>query len=214
MCAAVIFDLDGLLADTERLHRQAYQGALAEQGVQISAEAYDEHWVRQGRGIRDYAREHDLTLDIAAVRRAKRERYRKLVEREVKPMPGALQILRRLHGKKRLALATASYGHDAITVLKTLNITAFFEVFASNQDVSRGKPHPDVFLLVSDRLRIVPNQCVVVEDSEKGLRAARAAGMACIAVPNAHTGSHDFTCAQAVVRSLNDVTLELIDSLT
>ncbi len=213
MNEAVIFDLDGLLADTERLHRLAYQGALAEQGIHITAEAYDDHWVRRGRGIADYMKENGITVDVPAVRKAKRERYRELVMTQANPMPGAHDILRRLKGRKRLALATASYGHDARAVLDALEITALFEVFASNMDVERGKPHPDVFLYVAGQLGVEPKECVVLEDSEKGVRAARAAGMASIAVPNVHTRDHDFSEASIVVDSLNDVTLELIDSL-
>jgi len=213
MCDAVIFDLDGLLADTERLHRMAYQGALAEQGIHITAKQYEDHWVRQGRGIADFMQEHGITVDVPAVRTAKRERYRSLVTDEVEPMPGALELLSKLKGKKRLALATASYGHDAMAVLETLDITAYFEVVASNLDVERNKPFPDVFLHVAGKLKVAPECCVVLEDSEKGIRAARAAGMAGIAVPNVHTRDHDFSEASVVVDSLRDVTLELIDSL-
>jgi len=213
MCDAVIFDLDGLLADTERLHRIAYQSALAERGIHITDEEYDDNWVRQGRGIADFAQERGITVDFDVVRDAKRQRYRLLVADEAQPMPGALDILERLKGRKRLALATASYGHDAMAVLKALAMTAYFEVIASNMDVERRKPYPDIFLHVAGKLGVDPSQCVVLEDSEKGVRAARAAGMACIAVPNVHTRDHDFSEASVVVESLHDVTQELIGSL-
>jgi beta-phosphoglucomutase-like phosphatase (HAD superfamily) len=86
-------------------------------------------------------------------------------------------------------------------------------VIVARNDVTRYKPAPDVFLLAAERLRVPPDQCVVLEDAEKGVRAAHAAGMKCIAIPNRHTRDNDFSLATIVAKSLHDVTVGMIDGI-
>jgi len=206
----VIFDLDGLLSDTERLHRFAYQGALAAHGVVLTDEAYDEHWIRLGRGIADFIRENNLSLDPDSLRKDKAQRYRNLVKTSAVPMPGAVELLGRLRGRVRIALATSSYPDDAHAVLSALGIRSFFELVATKGDVERLKPWPDIFLFTARRMGVEPSKCVVFEDSEKGVIAAADAGMKVIAVPNEHTRNHDFSRATKVCSSLSEVALTMI----
>jgi HAD superfamily hydrolase (TIGR01509 family) len=213
MADAVIFDLDGLLADTERLHLAAYKETLAAHGVAMSDADYEEHWIRQGRGIVDFMALRGLRLDVPAVREGKAVAYARLVKEQAEPMPGAVRLLSALKGSKRLALATASYARSAAEVLDALGVRDYFDCVVAQEDVQRLKPFPDAFLCASERLGVRPHACVVLEDSEKGVRAAHAAGMACIAVPNRHTADHDFSLATRVVPSLDQVTLDLIDAL-
>ena len=124
-----------------------------------------------------------------------------------------MSLLRSLKGHKKLALASASYSASVECVVSTLGIGHFFDIIAAHGDVARLKPFPDVFLFVAEKLGSAPAACVVLEDSEKGVLAASAAGMRCIAVPNRHTRNHDFSKATLVVASLEDVSLHLIDSL-
>jgi HAD superfamily hydrolase (TIGR01509 family) len=211
---AVIFDLDGLLADTERLHCQAYQDILRQYGVEVSDDQYAEHWIRAGKGVTDWAREHGLTLDIPLIRQQKSQRYLELVESSVQPMEGALEVLQRLSGKIPLALASASYQHWVTCVLRCLRMTSYFEVIASGDHIARSKPAPDIFLYAAQQLGVAPAHCVVLEDAEKGILAAHRAGMKSIAVPNRHTRHNNFSLATGVVTSLREVTLELLAALT
>ena len=213
MVSTVIFDLDGLLADTERLHRQAYQEVLGRHGVTLTDAEYDEHWILRGRGIGDLIAGRGLDLEPDVLRAEKARRYNDLVAAQAQPMPGALELLRRLRGRKRLALATSSYRDAAEAVLAALVIADFFELVGTGNDVARVKPDPALFLFVAARMGVAPADCVVLEDSGKGIVAARAAGMRCIAVPNEHTRDHDFSQADQVVASLGCVTLSLLDAL-
>jgi len=209
----VIFDLDGLLADTEKWHKKAYQDVLLEMGVSLSDAYYEEHWIRAGRGIADFISGHRLSIDADEVRRGKSARYRDLVTRFVQAMPGAFELLTLLHGRKTMALATSSYSDAADVVMTSLGIRKYFAMVAANEDVSLVKPSPELFLYVACRLNQRPDNCIVLEDSEKGVLAAYAAGMRCIAVPNIHTRNHDFSKATIIIQSLKDVTIELIESL-
>lgn len=211
--SALIFDLDGLLADTERLHCQAYQMTFLEQGITLQELDYCEHWVRFGLGIVDWVNLHDLTIDPHALRLRKSEHYSALLSSSLRPMDGALDLLNALHGQIRFALASSSY-RDAIDgVLAGLNIAHFFDVIVSGLDVPAVKPAPDIFLKAAHELDVRPEECLVLEDAEKGVLAAYSAGMRCIAVPNDYTRHHDFSKATMVCSSLKEVTPTLLRSL-
>jgi HAD superfamily hydrolase (TIGR01509 family) len=209
----IIFDLDGLLADTEKLHRQAYQKALAEAGIALADAEYEEHWIRQGKGIADYMANRGLAADPDLLRSRKGDLYRDLVSSSAEFMPGADVALRTFFGRKALALATASYRDAAMAVLAKLGIGHMFACIATHAEAARTKPWPDIFIHVAGALSVSPAECLVVEDSEKGVLAAAAAGMRSVAVPNVHTRNHDFRRATVVLQSLHALTPELVDGL-
>jgi HAD superfamily hydrolase (TIGR01509 family) len=214
MITTVIFDLDGLLADTERLHCQAYQDALLRYGAVLTESEYADHWVRAGKGIGDWVSIRGLSLDPLALRTYKSNRYLQLLTVSLRPMDGALALLQSLHGKKTLALASSSYRDAVDAVLHGLNITHYFKAVVSGLDVARVKPAPDIFLAAARAVGVDPAECVVLEDAEKGVLAAHQAGMACIAVPNEHTRGHNFSKATRICASLNEITVQLIEELT
>ena len=213
MIDAVIFDLDGLLADTEKLHRGAYKEVFSSLGVELSDEEYEDHWIRWGKGIDAFVEKRNLDIAPQLIRRNKALLYGEMVRSDAEPMPGARELLDSLKGRKRLALATSSYPRDACNVLDTLGFMDFFSYLATKGNVERIKPYPDIFLHVAEEMKVPPEQCVVIEDAEKGILAADAAGMKSIAVPNEHTKSNDFSKATMVLDSLDEINCELIDQL-
>jgi HAD superfamily hydrolase (TIGR01509 family) len=213
MITSIIFDLDGLLADTERLHCMAYQDALRVYGAAVTDHEYAEHWVRSGRGITEWITDRGLTLDPIALRAHKSRCYLDLLISELRPMEGAIALLEHLHGRKKLALASSSYPDAVDGVLAGLGIARYFQVIVTGLDVPRVKPAPDIFLAAAQQLGATPAECVVLEDAEKGVIAASLAGMRCIAIPNQHTLHHDFSKANRVCSSLNDVTVEMLETL-
>jgi beta-phosphoglucomutase len=213
MISTVIFDLDGLLADTEGLHCRAYQMAFSEQGVALDERDYCEHWVRYGKGIVDWVSLHDLDLDPHALRLRKSVHYLDLLSSSLRPMDGALALLDAFHGKTKFALASSSYPDAIDGVVAGLNIAHYFEVIVSGVDVPRVKPAPDIFLKAAHELSVEPSDCLVLEDAEKGVMAAYLAGMRCIAVPNDYTRHHDFSKATKVCSSLKEITPALLHLL-
>ena len=129
-------------------------------------------------------------------------------------MPGALELLTSLRHKKDLAVATSSYADSAYAVLGALGITEWFSCIATKESVERLKPHPHLFLHVAAKLGMTAERCLVFEDSEKGVVAAHAAGMKCIAVPNQHTANHDFSKAALVLPSLEAVSLAMVERMS
>jgi HAD superfamily hydrolase (TIGR01509 family) len=213
MINTVIFDLDGLLADTERLHCQAYQMAFAERGVDLSTRDYAEHWIRLGKGIVDWVELRGLDFDPLALRMRKSQHYLDLLQSSLQPMDGALEILDRLRGKFRIALASSSFRDAVDGVLVGLGIEPYFQTIVSGLDVTRVKPAPDIFLRAATLLGVEPAECLVFEDAEKGVIAAHRAGMRCIAVPNDLTRHHDFSKATRICASLREVDSDLLTDM-
>ena len=213
MITAVICDLDGLLADTEKYHMKAYQETFAAEGVIVSDEDYITHWIRNCSTIGEFIAQRKLGFDPDLMRSKKTVRYHSYVESHVEEMPGAVSFLQRIHGHKRLALASNSLRQDIDRVLGKIGADGFFEVLLSKLDVAEPKPAPDMFIKTADRLNEPVTRCVVVEDSCGGVEAAHRAGMKCIAVPSRYTVDNDFSRASIVVDRLDDVTVELLDSL-
>ncbi|HWP56885.1 MAG TPA: HAD family phosphatase [Candidatus Acidoferrales bacterium] len=213
MITAVIFDLDGLLADTEPVHCRAYQDVLERAGARLTESDYIEHWVRAGKGIAEWIAARRLGHDPLELRRRKALRYLELLPLHLRAMDGGRELLARLHGRKKLALASSSYRDAVDAVLAGLEIGHYFAAVVSGLDVKNVKPAPDIFLAAAARLGAAPRECLVVEDAEKGVLAAYEAGMRCIAVPNDYTRHHDFSKATRVCSSLREISLELIDSL-
>jgi HAD superfamily hydrolase (TIGR01509 family) len=213
MINAVIFDLDGLLADTEKLHQSAYQTVFSELGYELSGQEYANHWIRFGRGTDAFIAQKHLGFDPNFVRREKARLYKKLVSSSAKPMPGARELLCSLQGRKLMGLATSSYSKDAYAVLNALDFEDFFCCMATKSSVERIKPYPDIFLYIANEMNMPPKNCLVIEDAEKGILAASAAGMKSIAVPNRHTINNDFSKATLVVNSLEEVNFRLIDKM-
>jgi beta-phosphoglucomutase len=213
MIQAILFDLDGLLIDSESLHFSAWRRTFGSIGFELSEELYLSHWTRAGMGVADFCRLYKLSTDADALRGRKAALYRDLILTELQLMPGARQCLETFRGHKRMALATAGYLEAVDPALERFELRDYFEAIVTRNDVKRFKPAPDVFLRAAELLNLPPAHCVVLEDAEKGVVAAHAAGMACIAIPTRHTKDNDFSLASRVVSSLHEVTLALLESL-
>jgi HAD superfamily hydrolase (TIGR01509 family) len=210
---ALLWDLDGLLTDTEPLHLAAYQGVFAAEGHRLDPADYARIWIRDGGGVADYLREAGLPGDIDGLRAAKHRRYAELVRREARCLPGARELLVAASGRKRQALASSAWRHAVDAVLNALDLRRHFAAVVCGDEVPRVKPAPDLSLAAARLLGVAPAACLVLEDAEKGVRAALAAGMRCLAVPTAQTRDHDFSGATAVVDSLAGIDLAFLDTL-
>lgn len=213
MIQAILFDLDGLLIDSESLHFAAWRRTLGDIGFDLTEENYLRHWTRAGMGIADFCRINKLTPNADSLRAQKAILYTEFVKTQLQLMPGARECLDRVRGKKRLALATAGYREAVDPALQHFQLRQFFEVIVTRNEVKRYKPAPDVFLRAAELLNVPPANCLVLEDAEKGVIAAHAAGMACIAVPTRHTLDNDFSLARCVISSLDELTPALLDGM-
>jgi HAD superfamily hydrolase (TIGR01509 family) len=209
----VIFDLDGVLIDSEGLHHESYAQVLRRFGVEVSVMEYGREWIHAGRGPEYAVERYRLPLEPNELRREKAVVYHDLLRREVALMPGARSVLERSRGRFRLALATNSNADDTGFVLERFALRAFFDAVVTRGDYERAKPAPDAYLAAAARIGCAGHRCVAVEDSQRGIQAATAAGCRTIAVPHRYTTADDFGAASRVVRGLDDVTVALLEEL-
>jgi HAD superfamily hydrolase (TIGR01509 family) len=205
---AVVFDLDGLLVDSESLQIAAWHAFLASYGARL-----DDGLVQEMFGLRlsDSARlvteRLALPLTTAEVIAQRDAIFLDSLSGRLRPMPGARELVAELTRRGiPLALATSGHRRYVERALAEIGLTDSFSVKVTAEDVERGKPAPDCYRLVANRLGLPPATCLALEDAPLGVHAARAAGLRCLAVPNEHTRSlPGLAQADAVLPSLHEV---------
>jgi HAD superfamily hydrolase (TIGR01509 family) len=214
MFDAILFDNDGVLVDTEALYFRANREALASVGVELDEAAYVEYFLREGLGAWHLAEARGITPDgIAELRAVRDRRYFQLVDQSEIVIPGVSELLPRLAARFRMAIVTSSEpGPFARTHART-GLLPHFELVLTRVDYTNAKPDPEPYLCAVERLRVPPARCLVIEDSERGLRAAKAAGLACWVVPSGLTASGNFAAADVVLPDLAAAATRLLSGV-
>jgi beta-phosphoglucomutase len=187
MSKAVIFDWDGTLADTRKAVVQSFQKVLKEAGCKVSDEFIERLMgVGTKKTIIEAFRECHMRLDVSTLEKLAEEKIRiqKELTTTVSLFDGATDLLEELKGKTKIALATMSSRKVIEKILPEKRIREYFDVVLTADDVAKPKPDPEVFLVSAAKLGVKQENCVVVEDSVFGVRAAKTARMRCIAVPS------------------------------
>ncbi|HEY4237346.1 MAG TPA: HAD family phosphatase [Gaiellaceae bacterium] len=213
MTEAVVFDLDGVLLQSEEVW-----DAVRERYVREAGGRYDEEVQRamMGMSAPEWSRylheEAGVREDPEDINRDVVERMLDAYRRELPLLPGAVEAVRRTAESLPLALASSSNREIFEAVLNLAGIADCFSATVSSEEVARGKPAPDVYLEAARRLGAEPERCAAVEDSHAGIRSAKSAGMRVVAIPNASYPPDDeaLELADAVVRSLDDLTVSVL----
>jgi HAD superfamily hydrolase (TIGR01509 family) len=203
---AVLWDMDGTLIDSEEFHWISWRNAMANEGIVITREQFRSSFGQRNDSIIPSWLGAAATPErIERISNAKEELYRQLVQTEgMTPLPGVASWLHRLHEQGWLqTIASAAPRANIEIVLEVLSASRFFQGIVSADDVHKGKPDPEVYLIAASRVGASPDKCIVVEDAVAGVEGARRAGMRSIGV--SHNGNH--LPADVVVSSL-----ELLDS--
>jgi beta-phosphoglucomutase len=212
MIRAVLWDMDGTLVDSADFHWQAWRDTMAREGHPITREQFLASFGQRNDSIlRNWLGTKATPDAIQRIGDAKEALYRQHVrEQGIQPLPGVSEWLQRLHQQGwRQAIASAAPCKNVETILEALHSADCFEAMVSAEDVHRGKPDPEVFLVAAQKLGVPPKQCIVVEDALHGVEAAQAAGMKCIGV------SRDGKAlpADLVVRSLDQLDRNVFNTL-
>ena len=198
MIKAIFWDNDGVLVDTERLYLQATQEIMAAAGQPLSEAEYIEYFLRQGTGAWHLLA--GVSADeIARLRRARNDRYSELLRQGASAIDGVADVLQQLRGTYTMGIVTSSRRDHFDLIHERCDLLKHFDFVLTSDELPRVKPHPDPYLMAMARAGVGPDEAVVVEDSERGLQAAAAAGIACIVIPTPLTTGGNFAAARRVV---------------
>lgn len=208
---AVLWDLDGTLVDSGDYHWRSWRDTMRGEGFTLTYQQFlDSFGQRNDRILTAWLGADADPSRIVRLGDAKEALYRELARREgLVPLPGAREWVRRLHEEGwRQAIASSAPRANVEVMIEATGLRAVIDAFVSAEDVTRGKPDPDVFLAAASRLQAAPSECIVVEDAAAGVEAARRAGIRCIGVNSGAT-----LAADVFVRSLTELPPDAFERL-
>lgn len=226
MLRAIVFDFDGVIADAEPLHFAVFREVLRHDGIYISKEEYYERYLALDdrsffiKVLKDSKKDFD-NLMVEDYIEKKSMLFDKYLKEDIKLFPGVREFVNMLNGKYLLAIGSGAWKHEIEFILQNAGIREKFLVIVSAEDVEKCKPDPEVFLKVLQRINenlkpesntVSPSECLVIEDSFSGIRAAKTAKMKSLAVTNSYP-SEKLSEADLVVNSLEDVSIEDLEEL-
>ncbi len=204
---AVIFDFDNVIVDSEPLHYEAYARVFAKHGHVIDRDEYWLEWTSRGGGAESEIRRYKLDLDPAAVRAEKDPIYAAFCRSgAVRVFPEASRVVERLRRRGlAIAIASGSYEADIRSILRASGLEDAFAAVVGKDRIERWKPHPDTYLAAAAALGVPPARCLAVEDAEKGIRSAHAAGMSVILIETVITKQLRLSGAELAVEGLSEL---------
>lgn len=205
---AVLWDLDGVIADTGTYHCWAWQHVFRKRGVDFTEEHFMSHFgQRNDTIIRDTVGNEISQEELEIIAGEKEATYRRMVADNIESLPGAVELIESLWEQGiKSAIASSAPPENIQIIIRGLGIERCFRAIAWGKEVTEGKPSPQIFLLAAKKLVTHPGNCVVIEDSIAGVAGARRAGMKCIAVANSHSRS-SLKEADLVVDTLETVSI-------
>jgi beta-phosphoglucomutase len=226
MLQAVIFDFDGVIADSEPLHLRAYQSILEKEGIRLDKQEYYARYLGYDDAglFAALAKDRGIAVDAGTIDRwitSKSEIIEHMLSEGSIVFPGAAACVEMFAERVPVAIASGALEPEIVLVLKHSGLEKFFDAIASASDGVPGKPAPDLYLLAIAKLRTTrkkgagpfdPTSCVAIEDSHWGLEAARRAGLRCVAVTHTYP-ARDLATADLVVERLADLTVSKVENI-
>jgi len=220
---AIVFDFDGVIADSEPLHLRAFQQTLAEDGIELSAADYYSRYL----GYDDVGLMQVLTADrgiamndrqITALVARKGAKLQEILDEGHVLFPGAVEFIRSAAAEVPIAIASGALKHEIVEIIGAAGVGDLFTAIVAAGDTPQSKPSPAPYLLAFERLRqgsgrdLDPRRCVAIEDSRWGLESAQGAGLRCVGVTNSYSAA-ELQGAELVVGGLGELTLPALDRL-
>jgi len=206
MPCTLLWDNDGVLVLTEDRYFQACRETLAELGVELTRSFFIDHSLLKGLSVFDLVADRGFGKEkLAELKRKRDRRFAELIDANPCTVDGAEDVLRSLYGRLRMGVVTGALRRHFDRSHARSGLLKYFDFVVAREDYERGKPHPDSYRTALQRFGLNPDECVVVEDTGRGLQAARAAGLRCLVIPHDLTRGQDFGGAHEVLRSIRDV---------
>ena len=206
--------MDGVIADTAPYHLKAWQMVFQKRGVNFTEEDFRRNFgQRNDTIVRNTLGQGTPQSEIDTITMEKENNFRNGVRQRIKPLPGAISLIKSLaeHGFK-VALASSAPIENIRLITTGLGINNYFQSIIAGRDVAEGKPSPQGFLLAARKLGVEPKNCIVIEDAVAGVSAAKKAGMHCLAVTNTHPRT-SLTEAALIADTLEKVSVNALERL-
>ena len=214
---AVIFDMDGVLVDSEPFHMQAERKVFETLRIEVSDTLHHSFVGTSARTMwKTIIEKYNLNNETMELVRRQQKYYKEILDslEQIEPIKGVEQLLKVLFEQDfQLAVASSSSHAQINFYLERFGFQSLFAAKISGQDVEKGKPNPDIFLKAAQTLNIAPNKCAVIEDSANGVEAVVKAGMNCIGFENPNSGKQDLSKANLIISRFQKDTFQLISSL-
>ncbi|MCB1192935.1 MAG: HAD family phosphatase [Leptospiraceae bacterium] len=202
---AILFDMDGLMIDTERLYFEAereladrFQRELQEKTL----------WKMMGRNpltaMQIFIDDLELSISAKDLLGIRDEIMERKLRTDMVTMPGLFEIINEFHSKLKLAIVTGAPQKFLDITLENLKIETYFDAFQTSDEIQNGKPNPEIYLKAIRKLKTLPQNCVVLEDSSNGARAGKNAGCYTIAIPSEYTQNQDFSFVDYIAKDLSE----------
>ncbi len=211
---AVLWDMDGVIADTAPYHFPSWQIAFKPEGIEVTEEQFRQAFGMNNRGIIPlfFGRDVD-SVKFNAVADLKERTFRQLVKGHIRAYPGVIELIESVQQARfKMALVSSTPIENINLITETMGIKKYFSVILSGEDVTAGKPDPQGYLMAAKKLSVKSNDCLVIEDAAVGVEAAKRGGMKCIAVTNTLPAAQ-LARADLIVDSLKSVNVEIIVKL-
>ena len=202
----ILWDNDGVLVDTEGMYFQASKEVLGGVGIDLTLDLFQEISLRRGKSLFVLAAEQGIDTDeVSLLRKERDRRFAELLKLQCPVIDGVEEVLRSLQGRVRMGVVTTARRQHFEAAHTSSSVIQYMDFVLTREDYTHSKPHPEPYLTAMERNGLVPEECIVVEDSERGLAAATAAGVDCIVVHSQWTKAGDFRKAIAVVETIKQV---------
>ncbi|MDI6777971.1 MAG: HAD family phosphatase [Patescibacteria group bacterium] len=215
MIKSVLFDLDGIIVDSEPLHFEAHRKALRQFGVDITIQDYMEFGVAKGDAslFEEASKKYGVEINRKKASELKKKLYKDIFCEKAVPREGVLDLIGNLSDRYALAITSSGAGDIVDFVIGKFGLENKFEAIISGDDVKKVKPYPDIYKKALNLLKLENANCIAIEDSESGLLAAKGADIKCIVVPCEFTRGQNFSTADYIFEGFREITDEFIDSL-
>jgi len=217
MIKTVIFDLDGVIIDSEPVHFRLEKQMLDELRIALSSEEHNSYVGMSSENMWEtIVNKHNLSYQAAELVQKKHSLYidHLVNEQNLHPITGVAELIKELYKNNfKLVIASSSPPEVINAVLKKFNLSNYFIATVSGTQLTHSKPHPEIFLRAAKIADCKPEECVVIEDSENGVMAAKAAGMKCIGFKNPNSGNQNLNKADVIIKSLEEINMDFVRSL-
>lgn len=214
MLKAVLFDMDGVIVDTEPLHHKAYQQMFSKVGIEVSSSMYEGFTGQSTYDICKQLCSHfELKQNPQELVQLKRDFFTKLFfeDDDLQLINGVEQLIKNYFDNGlTLILASSASMFTINNVMKRFNLDPYFSEKLSGADLKASKPHPEIFINAAKAARVLQNECFVIEDSTNGIKAAKGAGIFCVAYKSEHSKNQDYTLADMVISDYNEISFDRI----